>query len=156
MRKLQCSVVGLVALLLTASMTFAGEPADMSAQRGPAPGTHGNQPKSHPPAPQTPKGGSVALEIKSHPQLNSRVEALLPAGTTLETAASGFRNQGQFIAALHVSHNLGIPFDQLKTQIVTNHRSLGQSIQMLKPGANSKDEAKRGETEAKQDLSTKN
>src|SRR6185436_10792187 len=30
-------------------------------------------------------------------------------------ASLGFKNQGQFIAALHVSRNLGIPFADLKT-----------------------------------------
>ena len=42
----------------------------------------------------------------------------------VETAngASGFKSQGQFIAALHVSHNLNIPFDQLKTDRMTQTR----------------------------------
>ena len=34
---------------------------------------------------------------------------------TLDQASLGFKNQGQFIAALHVSQNLGIPFADLKT-----------------------------------------
>ncbi len=34
---------------------------------------------------------------------------------TLNQASKGFKNQGQFIAALHVSQNLGIPFADLKT-----------------------------------------
>jgi hypothetical protein len=34
---------------------------------------------------------------------------------TLNEASKGFKNQGQFIAALHVSQNLGIPFADLKT-----------------------------------------
>src|SRR5437879_2354947 len=50
--------------------------------------------------------------IESNPQLKARVESLLPAGMSLKTAAMGFRNQGEFIAALHVSKNLNIPFDQ--------------------------------------------
>src|SRR5439155_26462097 len=36
---------------------------------------------------------------------------------TLQAASAGFKNQGQFIAALHVSHNLNIPFDQLKAKL---------------------------------------
>jgi hypothetical protein len=40
---------------------------------------------------------------------------MLPAGMTLNEASKGFKNQGQFIAALHVSQNLGIPFADLKT-----------------------------------------
>jgi len=40
---------------------------------------------------------------------------MLPKGMTLNEASKGFKNQGQFIAALHVSQNLGIPFADLKT-----------------------------------------
>jgi len=40
---------------------------------------------------------------------------MLPTGMTLDQASLGFKNQGQFIAALHVSQNLGIPFADLKT-----------------------------------------
>ena len=43
------------------------------------------------------------------------MRALLPAGMTLNQASLGFKNQGQFLAALHVSRNLGIPFADLKT-----------------------------------------
>ena len=41
--------------------------------------------------------------------------ALLPTGMTLDQASLGFKNQGQFLAALHVSRNTGIPFADLKT-----------------------------------------
>jgi len=47
----------------------------------------------------------------------------------MDQAALGFRNQGQFIAALNASKRLGIPFADLKTAMVTNHNSLGQAIQ---------------------------
>jgi hypothetical protein len=82
------------------------------------------------------------------------VTALLPKGMTIDQAARGFKNQGQFIAALHVSRNLGIPFADLKKDMVTNDRSLGQAIQHLRPGANSTTESERGETEAHHDMST--
>ena len=63
-------------------------------------------------------------------------------------AASGFRNLGQFVAAVNVSNNLGIPFAQLKTRMVDDGMSLGQSIQALKPTANSTVEASRAEHDA--------
>jgi hypothetical protein len=56
----------------------------------------------------------------------------------LQTAASGFKSQGQFIAALHVSHNLNIPFDQLKTDMMTKHDSLGAAIRNMRPDLDSK------------------
>src|SRR5437870_2271339 len=47
----------------------------------------------------------------------SRIQSLLPKGTDLTTAESGFKNRGQFIAALHVCKNLNISFDQLKAKM---------------------------------------
>ena len=41
-----------------------------------------------------------------------------PPVTDLSSASQGFRDFGQFVAAVDVSHNLRIPFDQLKTQML--------------------------------------
>ena len=99
-------------------------------------------------------------------QLGTRLEHLLPAGTTLDTASAGFKHQGQFIAALHVSQNLGIPFANLKTAMLattvpgatiatpSSPKTLGQAIQQLKPFANSTTEANRAEHETAEDLRT--
>ena len=70
-------------------------------------------------------------------------------GTNVVSAASGFRNLGQFVAAVNVSRNLGIPFTQLKADMVTKHMSLGQSIQALRPSANSTVEVERAQTQAR-------
>ena len=51
----------------------------------------------------------------------------------LTLAASGFRNLGQFVAAVNMSNNLGIPFAQLKTRMVDQGMSLGQAIQDARP-----------------------
>jgi sialic acid synthase SpsE len=72
---------------------------------------------------------------------------------TLAQASTGFRNQGQFLAAVNVSRNLGIDFVKLQTAMTgqkvsidpTTHEiitkptgdapvSLGRAIQTLKPG----------------------
>jgi hypothetical protein len=74
----------------------------------------------------------IAAKITAHPRLDSKVTAMLPTGMTLNQASMGFKNQGQFIAALHVSQNLGIPFKDLRTQMVNNNLSLGQAIQKVK------------------------
>ena len=78
----------------------------------------------------------------------------------LEDAASGFRNQGQFIAALHVSKNLGIPFTDLKTAMLgdpkatttTSQLSLGQAIQKLKANADAETEASLAQKQANTDI----
>jgi hypothetical protein len=90
--------------------------------------------------------------VPNNPKLQARLQAMLPRDMTLADAAAGFKNQGKFVAALHVSKNLGIPFAELKTQMVDDGFSLGQAIQDLKPTANSTNEARRGEQQAEADL----
>lgn len=119
-------------------------------------GNHGAG-AAHAPKNSDPAGAkstsSFVSRIQSNPQLTSRLTPLLPSGMSLENAAQGFRNQGQFIAALHVSKNLAIPFDQLKTEMTgSNHRSLGQAIETLKPNANADKETRTAEDEAKEDV----
>lgn len=100
---------------------------------------------SHASGPKTP--GDL---LTQNTQLASKLSSLLPAGTDLQTAASGYRNLGQFVAAVHVSHNLGIPFDQLKctelaqaqycptgATVPSKSSSLGQAIETLKPSMTS-------------------
>jgi hypothetical protein len=93
-------------------------------------------------------------ELLTHnTHLASKLQSLLPAGTDLEQASQGFKNLGQFVAAVHVSHNLGIPFDQLKAKMIgPPSESLGKAIQALKPEANHKEEAKRAEGQANDDI----
>jgi len=83
--------------------------------------------------------------------LQTHLGSMLPGGTSLSDAASGFRNLGQFIAAVHVSHNLGISFDDLKAKMMGGD-SLGKAIKELKPDANSKAEAAKANKQAKDDL----
>jgi hypothetical protein len=71
------------------------------------------------------------------------------------------------VAAAHVSKNLGITFDCLRSDMTgtaplstskcpagtgAKSVSLGKSIQALDPNADSKSESKKGHTEAQQDL----
>lgn len=91
----------------------------------------------------------VQQKLQKNTNLASKLTSRLPPGTDLMTASSGFRNLGQFVAAVNVSNNLGIPFDQLKTKMVTDGRSLGQSIQSLKPVASATVEAQHAEYDAR-------
>jgi hypothetical protein len=50
---------------------------------------------------------------------------------TIEDASAGFRNQGQFIAALNVSRNRGIPFADLQQAMTVDGLSLGQAARTL-------------------------
>jgi hypothetical protein len=104
------------------------------------------------------KGGSgvsgkktVGDLLTQNSKLSSNLQGLLPAGTNLQDAAKGFDNLGQFVAATHVSHNLGIPFDQLKSEMM-NGSSLGQAIHDLKPNIDSRQEAIKANEQALHDM----
>lgn len=99
------------------------------------------------------KESSVSDRLEDNTKLSSKLQGLLPAGTNLQQAAQGFKNLGQFVAAVHVSHNLGIPFDQLKAKMIGPPKeSLGEAIHALKPAAKSKEETKKADKQAKQDM----
>jgi hypothetical protein len=71
--------------------------------------------------------------LAKNTNLRTKLQSRLPVGTNINDAAAGFRNLGQFVAAVNVSHNLGIPFADLKAKMTgTNPVSLGQAIQQLK------------------------
>ena len=77
---------------------------------------------------------TAATRITTNPTLSARAQALLPAGTNLQTAAAGFRNTGQFLAAVHVANNLNIPFAQLRARMTgSSPESLGRAIHDLNP-----------------------
>jgi len=67
-------------------------------------------------------------------------------------AAIGFRNYGQYLAAKHVSDNLNIPADTLRTEMVDNHLSLEDAIKKLRPelsNGTTRAEVKKAEAAAK-------
>lgn len=91
--------------------------------------------------------------LSRNTKLNARLESLLPKGMTAQEACSGFKNLGQCVAAIHVSHNLGIKFDDLKAKMTgANSENLGKAIHDLKPAANAKAEAKKGQNQANDDM----
>ncbi len=98
--------------------------------RGGAPGQVQAGPRTMPPA----SASRVPMQLAKHPGLTTRLQPLLPTGMTVDEAAQGFRNLGQFVAAVHVSKNLGIPFADLKQAMTGSQpQSLGRAIQTLRP-----------------------
>ena len=66
--------------------------------------------------------------------LSSRVKTLLPPRSTLSDTAAGFKKEKPFIAAMHLSQNLNIPFDQIKTRMTgEHHMSLHDALRDLRP-----------------------
>jgi hypothetical protein len=162
------SSIWTIALAATTVLTSA-----VWAQHGGGAGGHGGPPslaahgQSHAeatapttaPTKDSDRAANFESRLASNSKLSSRLQSLLPPNSTLQTAASGFKNQGQFIAALHVSHNLNIPFDQLKTDMTTMHDSLGGAIRDLRPDLDSKtvnNNVKLAERQAKTDVQESN
>lgn len=146
-------------LCLAAVAAFAALP--VYAQHGGHGGTGASMSNSHSSTHGSSSAGSqsgakISDQLADNTKLSSKLLSFFPKGTTLaqlQQDAQGFKNLGQFVAACHVSHNLGIPFDQLKaTMIGPPKESLGQAIHALKPSANSTEESKKGEKQAKQDM----
>jgi hypothetical protein len=90
------------------------------------------------------------------------VKAGLPANTDLNAATAGFKNFGQFVAAVNVSNNLGIPFADLKSRMTgitmtgeatgAPTSSLGQAIHQLNGTVDAPAEAQRAQTQANRDI----
>jgi hypothetical protein len=91
---------------------------------------------------------TTAEQLASNQKLSGKLQGLFPVDTDLSAQADGFKSVGDFVAAAHVSHNLGIPFTNLKGKILSG-KSLGQAIHDLKPEADSAGEANRAIAKSK-------
>lgn len=100
-------------------------------------------------------GESVPQLLTQNTKLSSNLQSLLGPKVNLEQAASGFRNLGLFVAAAHVSKNLNIPFDQLKSTMASDRYNLGKSIHTLQPKLGKKQvkqAVKKAKHQAKSDI----
>jgi hypothetical protein len=95
----------------------------------PVTGTNELEPTPAQPGPTLPLSKAQEKLLKN-PNLRAKMAARL--GRDPLVAASGFKNLGQFVAAVNVSNNLGIDFNMLKRLIVDRGLSLGQAIQQAK------------------------
>ncbi len=144
-----------VALYLCAVPGFAQHGHGGGGGHG-AMSTHGGG-KSRGKAGKEPSGmagkKTVGELLSENRQLSSKLQALLPPGTNLQEAAKGFKNLGQFVATVHVSHNLDIPFDELRSKMTGPHsESLGKAIHALRPDADAKAEGKKARKKADDDM----
>jgi hypothetical protein len=107
--------------------------------------------------PASMNSGKTPSEILTqNTKLSDNLEKQLPPGMTAQQACAGFKNLGQCVAAIHVSHNLDIPFSDLKTKMTgSGSESLGKAIGDLKPSVDAKAESKKAQKQANQDLKDK-
>lgn len=99
-------------------------------------------------APVKPVPTPVQKELQRNLVLADGLRGRLPRGTDLTAAAGGFRRLELFVAAVHASNNLDIPFTELKRRIVNDGMTLGQAIQDIRPKSRYWDEARRAEDDA--------
>ena len=114
-------------------------------------------PKQEEPTPGKPAEMKVANGFDRNPYLASVLKPLVPAHSTLTQTAAGFKNEKQFIAALHLSKTLVIPFDQIKIRVTGKHSmSLSDSLRDIRPSLSksmAKAEVSKAEQQAKNDES---
>ncbi len=72
------------------------------------------------------------MKLSRDPKQLARVSGMLPDGMTIEQATTGFRNQGQFVAALNASRNQGVAFADLQQAMTVDGLSLGQAVKQLR------------------------
>jgi hypothetical protein len=99
----------------------------------------------------TASGRSVSDLLAEDTKLASQIKAL--TGTGAQEACTGFKTLGDCVAAAHVSKNLGIPFDALRSKVTGSGAvSLGRAIHELKPDADAKNATREASRQAKADL----
>jgi hypothetical protein len=119
-----------------------------------------------------PKTGSDWHDANSETdkKLTARLQAsgVLAANTNIADACNTFKVLSDCLAALHASHSLGLDFNCVKSDMTGVQTgadmsackepkgdkgvSLSKTIQLLKPGADAKAEAKNAEKQASEDL----
>ena len=76
----------------------------------------------------------LADRLAQNTTLLGRIQPLLPPGISLQAASAGFRDEAEFVTALHVSRNLNIPFNELKASLVgPKHHTLTGALHDLRP-----------------------
>ncbi len=130
----------------------AGSPSRRAAPHAQTPAQAAPGKEMH--SPDMHAGMKASQDIARNERLTTRLQPLFPAGTDITAASHGFKNTGQFVAAAHVSKNLDIPFDEIKTRVASGD-SLGDAVRALKPKMDKgevKRQVKEAERQAKKDL----
>ena len=90
----------------------------------------------------------VQQELQRNTILSNTLRPRLAPGADLTALASGFRRLELFVATVHASNNVAVPFAELKRRIVNDGMTLGQAIQDIRPKSRYWSEAQRAEDDA--------
>lgn len=126
-------------------------PASADVQATKPPAAKAKPATEHPPASTGTTGtlSPVQRALHRNPGLSERIAQRLPPRIDVMWAASGFRDLGQFVAAVNAADNLQIPFMTLKARILDDGMNLSQAIRDLRRSSDYRKEARRAEDEAK-------
>jgi hypothetical protein len=102
--------------------------------------------------PKSTSATTTARALPKNQKLVERLRTLLKNNSDMNEAASGFRNQGQFVAAVHASANHGLSFTELKKRMVDQNMSLGQAMKDMRRNIDSDAGASLAVQQANQDL----
>ena len=169
----------LIATSAAAAFSIAATPAFAQHGRPASPGATGSMGGTHSSASthsgSENEGNSGALtggRLNPDSKLSGNLQKLLTTGTKPQEVCANFTHLGPCVAAIHVSHNLGIDINSLVCDMTlkpigsstcpkgtgtrTKGMSLGGAIQALDPNADSKSESKKANQAAKQDIKDSN
>ena len=144
-----CVFVFLLAACLAAYGQARGQASGAAAtMQGHSPGSTSSAPPQPDPYKQPPD-----RILNWNPKISAKLATLLPTGMTADQACLGFKRMGDCGAAIHVAHNLEIPFGDLKKKLTGDDaQPLAEVIPILKPVMNAKKEAQKAEKQADRDL----
>ena len=72
-------------------------------------------------------------KIRQNATLKARLDALLAGGAlSFEDATSGWKNQGQLVAAMNAARNNELSFSAIRTEMVTNGKNLDDAVAAVK------------------------
>ena len=125
--------------------TTSGKSANAGSPKkptdGPVSAKHGSSDESNTGSPHAKKSdapvadapaNNLATKLTNNPAQLAKIQPQLDAlGLTLEEATAGFRNQGQFIAALNAAKNRNLDFVALQEAMTVEGLSLGQAAKKV-------------------------
>jgi hypothetical protein len=168
-------IVAIVGLTLSLGAVRASAQGPQGAGAGAAAAETSHSSHSYNPihwVKKSPKTSGDQLDANSdqNRKLTAALQAqgVLAANASVKDACTTFRELGDCVAALHVSHKLGLDFNCLKSNLTgvqtsadmstckgeagNKVMSLTKAIHAMKPEVNAKAEAKSAEKQAKDDL----
>jgi hypothetical protein len=144
-----------VTIVFATETTFAAQlPPEVAGHRTPSTARpHGQAPAARQLAARrkatpSPRLTPVQQTLHHDAALARAVSERLPPGTNLMEVSAGFKDVGQFVAAVNASRSLGIPMPEFRRRMVADGMPLLLAIQDIRPTSNYRVAARRAEEEA--------